>query len=78
MLHMPPSLAVMALDLVLIIHPPCLLLIVCGCFIILITTLPLGVWAMATGILIVFSLILVGSQLLGFLWCILGPFNSGH
>ena len=60
MLYMPPTLAVIALDLVLII-PPGLILIASGCIIILVTTLPLGPQAVVTGILIVISLTLVGS-----------------
>ena len=77
MSHMPPTLAVIALDLVSII-PPSLILIASGYIIIAVTTLPLGPWAIAAGVSIVISLTPVGSLPLGFLWCTLSPFSGCH
>ena len=72
-----PALAGIALDLLLII-PPGLILIASGCIIIAVIALPLGPWAVAAGILIVISLISVGSLLLAFLWCTFSPYNNCH
>ena len=60
MSHMPPVLAVMALDLLAIISSSSLilLLIVSGC-IISVTILPLGPLAVVIGILIVISLTMI-------------------
>ena len=58
MLHMPPTHAVIALELVLINSPSSLILIVLGC-IISVTILPLGPLAIVIGILIVISLTLI-------------------
>ena len=70
MLHMPQILAIIALDLVSII-PLSLILITSGCSITLVTTLPLGPWAIVTGVLIVSSLTphwvpVIGSSLVHF------------
>ena len=77
MFYMPQILAIIALDLVSII-PLSLILIISGCSITLVTTLPLGSWAIVTGVLIVSSLTPIGSLSLGLLWCILSPFDSCH
>ena len=54
-LHMPPALAFITLDLVKITSPS-LILVPSGCIIILTSVLPLGPQAIVTGILIVISL----------------------
>ena len=77
MLHMPPNLEVIALDVVSIISPSILIFIVLGC-IILDTVLPLGPLAIVIGILIVIPLTLIGSLSWGFLQCLLSPFYSCH
>ena len=64
---MPSSLAVTALDLVLISPPPGLILAFSSCVGISVTTLSLGSWAIATGILIGLSLTPVRSLSLGFI-----------
>ena len=77
MLYMPQILTIIALDLVSIISLG-LILITSHCSISLVTTLPLGPWAIVTGVLIVSSLAPVGSLSLGLLWYILIPFDSCH
>ena len=77
MSHVPPALAVVALDLDLII-PPNLILIVSGCIAISVTTLPLGPPAIVIGTLNIIPLTLIGSLSSGFLQCLLSLFNSCH
>ena len=78
MSHVPPTLAVIALDLVSIISPSSLILIASDSIIILVTTLFLDPLAIVIGVLIVISLTLIGSLSWGFLWCLLSPFNGCH
>ena len=74
MSHMPQTLAIIALDLVSVIHPCSELdyFRQCHCFGF---TLPLGSLAAGTSTLILLSLTLIGFLLLGF-WCALHPFYS--
>ena len=72
MTHIPPTLAIIALDMVLV-APPGLSLIVVDHTTALAVTLPLRSLAAGTSALTVPPLTLIGPWPWGFLWCVLSP-----
>ena len=68
MTHMPPPLAITALNLVSIMPPSGLGLVVCGCITILIAALPLGSLTTVAGTLTIPPLTPIGTLSLFFLF----------